>query len=486
MTTYAPASSLGWLDLDAAASERVGTLLRSLEEPGTLDELGLGTVRDALSTMLSPGTSTVQTRLRYFIFLPWIFARLETQRVAPGDFARRLREDEARLIDCLRHLGPRQGVIGYTARRDLKRMPSEAYWGGLETWGLRRLDLSIAEYGQRAAALGRLQPEHDDDRNATTRAVSMWAPIPPPPDDFLHGESDFELRAEEAQVLVDYIRRHRPDTLLATLCGMPAVAAAAEFPWDLPPDRLPDRLVELLRHARCFSELTLGPQLVYNVLLARKAREEFSWDTDELEEQQLSRLATWVEMIDDRHDELRSWVEDLPEFWYVVAGHGISSRTQDFINPVVRHAVANPPGFAEDPVVHKHIRYRELQLKSKRARLAHRAALENWGQAALGGQLNYRWPITRSYLADIAAALEGEPDAPTHEPPHPHRRAAASGRLPPGVGHGGYVHARPSGAPCGARCVDAQRTRREPAGTHRVASRSAISRRQDHRVQPSR
>ncbi|MYI19623.1 MAG: hypothetical protein F4121_05920 [Acidimicrobiia bacterium] len=217
MTTYAPASSLGWLDLDATASERVGTLLRSLEEPGTLDELGLGTVRDAFSGMLSPGTSTIQTRLRYFIFLPWIFARLERQRVAPADFARRLREDEARLIDCLRHLGPNNGVIGYTAGRDLKRMPSEAYWGGLGSWGLRRLKLSIAEYGQRAAALGRLQPARDDDRNATDRSVSMWAPIPSPPEDFLRGDITLELRRDEAQVLVDHIRRHHAGTLLAFL-----------------------------------------------------------------------------------------------------------------------------------------------------------------------------------------------------------------------------------------------------------------------------
>ncbi|MFH4324843.1 DUF6361 family protein, partial [Acinetobacter baumannii] len=90
-TAYAPASSAGWLDLDAAASERVGTLLRSLEEPGTLDPLGLGSVRDALSAMLSPGTSVIQTRLRYFVFLPWIFTSLEEQRVSPRDFARKLR-----------------------------------------------------------------------------------------------------------------------------------------------------------------------------------------------------------------------------------------------------------------------------------------------------------------------------------------------------------------------------------------------------------
>ena len=405
MTAYAPASSLGWLDLDAAASERVGTLLRSLEEPGTLDELGLGTVRDAFSGMLSPGTSTIQTRLRYFIFLPWIFARLETQRVAPADFARRLREDEALLIDCLRHLGPDNGVIGYTAGRELKRMPSVAYWGGLGTWGLRHLPLSIAEYGQRAAALGRHQLERDDDRNATTPAGSMWAPIPPPPDDFLKSEITLDLRRDEAQVLVDYIRRNHPGTLLAVLCGTPAVAEDADFPWEVPTDGMPDDLVELLRHARCFSELTLGPQLVYNVLLARKAREEFSWDTHELEEQQLRHLNSWTQLLADRREELRSWVEDLPEFWDVLAVHGIGGTTQDFVNSVVRRAVDDPDGFAKDPAIHRRIVNREIQLKSKRARLAHRTALENWGQAAGGGQLSYRWSITKSYLADIEKAL---------------------------------------------------------------------------------
>jgi hypothetical protein len=37
---YSPASSIGWLDLDAAASERVGAMLRALEEPSTLDAFG--------------------------------------------------------------------------------------------------------------------------------------------------------------------------------------------------------------------------------------------------------------------------------------------------------------------------------------------------------------------------------------------------------------------------------------------------------------
>ena len=407
MNTYAPASSLGWLDLDAAASERVGTLLRSLEEPATLDVLGLGSVRDAFSDMLSPGTSTIQTRLRYFIFLPWIFARLEAERVPQGEFARRLRQDEALLIDCLRPLGRNQGVIGFAAGRDLKRMPSETYWGGLGAWGIRRLDLSIAEYGQRASALGRLRPERDDDGHATKRAVSMWAAIPAPPEDFLRGNMTFELRPDEAQVLVDCIRQRHPDTLLAVLCSMPGVAEGVDYPWDLPIHGLPDRLIEILRHARCFSELTLGPQLVYNLLLAQNARADLGWDTVELETSQRTQLNDWAKMIGSRHQELCSWVEDLPEFWTVLAGHRVGSATQNFVNEVVNQAVGNPEGFAEDQEVHAIIRHRELRLKSKRARLAHRAALENWNQAPVGGQLNYRWPTTKSYLSDLAAVGTG-------------------------------------------------------------------------------
>ena len=404
MGTYAPESSLGWLDLDAAASERVGTLLRSLEEPATLDVLGLGTVRDAFSAMLSPGTSTIQTRLRYFMFLPWILRRLEDDGVSPADFPHRLRHDESQLIDCLRNLGSNQGVIGYSAGRDLKRMPSEIYWGGLGAWGIRRLDLSRAEYGKQASTLGRLRHEHDDDGNATRRALSMWASIPPPPEDFLQCDITFELRPEEAQVLADCIRRRHPDTLLAVLCGAPDMANGVDYPWDLPTHAMPDRLVEMLHHARCFSELTVGPQLVYNMLLGRKARGEFDWDTHDFEADQRDRLEDWSRLVDDRHDELHSWLANLPEFWRVLADHRVGVGTQGFVYEMVRRAVTDPVGFADDPVVHTHIRDREIRLKGKRARLAYRAALENWNQAPVGGQLNYRWPVTQSYLADIAAA----------------------------------------------------------------------------------
>lgn len=359
--------------------------------------------------MFSPGTSTIQTRVRYFVFLPWICGGLERQHVAPGEFTHRLRDAESRLIDCLRHLGPNQGVIGYSAGRNLKRLPSEAYWGGLGSWGMRLLDLSLAEYGSRAAALGRLRPERDDDGNATAHRVSMWAPLPEPPEGFLAADITFDLRRDEARVLADHVRERHPGTLLAFLCGQPELAAGADFAWDVPIAGMPSHLVETLRHARCFSEATVGPQHVYNVLLARRARAEFGWDTDDLEARELAHLDAWVELIGAQYEELGAWAADLPALWAFLAGSGsISIATREFVESIVSRAVTDPAGFTEDPIVHARIRDREIRLKDKRARLAQRSALENWNQAPFGGQLDYRWPITRSYVADIAAGLEAD------------------------------------------------------------------------------
>ena len=158
ISAYSPASSVGWLDLDAAASERVATLLRSLEEPDTVDPLGFGSVRDAFSAYAEPGYVDDPDQAAVLrvpaVDLPCARGAAGGADVSsPGGCA------TARPVSSNASVtsGPSQGVIGYSAGRDLKRMPSEVYWGGLGSWGIRRLDLSPAEYAKRAAALGRLQ-----------------------------------------------------------------------------------------------------------------------------------------------------------------------------------------------------------------------------------------------------------------------------------------------------------------------------------------
>ena len=70
-------SALTWLDSSERERRSVLELVSALTEPGTLDELGIGTIRDTIADRLFPGTSTIQTRARYFLFIPWILQIVE-------------------------------------------------------------------------------------------------------------------------------------------------------------------------------------------------------------------------------------------------------------------------------------------------------------------------------------------------------------------------------------------------------------------------
>ena len=57
-------ATLTWIDLTASDRDKMRRVLDLFKEQGTLDEMGLGSLRDALSDALFPGTSSIQTRLR--------------------------------------------------------------------------------------------------------------------------------------------------------------------------------------------------------------------------------------------------------------------------------------------------------------------------------------------------------------------------------------------------------------------------------------
>ena len=61
---------------------RMREVIDLFREHGTLDELGIGSVRDTFGELLFPGLSTVQTRARYFLFIPWVYHRIERERPA--------------------------------------------------------------------------------------------------------------------------------------------------------------------------------------------------------------------------------------------------------------------------------------------------------------------------------------------------------------------------------------------------------------------
>lgn len=88
-------------------------------------------------------------------------------------------------------------------------------------------------------------------------------------------------------------------------------------------------------------------------------------------------------------------------------GYSVGPAVREFVAAMVKRIANNPETFADDRYVHSRIRARELRLKSARARLTHRSALENWNRRLVGGRpFDFRWEITRRYLSDIAVGLE--------------------------------------------------------------------------------
>ena len=75
-------SLIAWLDHDERDRRRMREVIDLFREQDTLDELGIGVVRDTLANLLFPGTTTVQTRARYLLFLPWIYEEIERLRLS--------------------------------------------------------------------------------------------------------------------------------------------------------------------------------------------------------------------------------------------------------------------------------------------------------------------------------------------------------------------------------------------------------------------
>jgi len=55
-------------------------VVKLFRERDTVDELGVGTARDAFSNYFFPGTSTIQTRAKYMLFIPWVYKKLENNK----------------------------------------------------------------------------------------------------------------------------------------------------------------------------------------------------------------------------------------------------------------------------------------------------------------------------------------------------------------------------------------------------------------------
>ncbi|MCJ8501353.1 DUF6361 family protein [Desulfatitalea alkaliphila] len=401
-------SILAWIDHDAKARERTLRILSLFQEKESRDELGLGAVRDSFADQLFPGTSTIQTRLRYMLFVPWMYDALEKRRLTAKQFAVQADKQERDLVQPLMDSGDQAGVFGKNAGKKLKRLPSSVYWAGLGIWGIRMTPFSQDEYHRRIEETHRrrnalLLYEKDakargDDIDVERRRDALsWHPrLPAPPDDY-PARADFALSREEAEFIRDRIRVACPGSLLSYL-ALHCAPADSAAPWAHPDfGRFSKQHQELLTHARLFSGVMHSAALSYNILLARLRSQ------DGLVAEHQARFDQWAATVP--LGEIRAWSIDRLWALTVDHGHAITPRTRAFVRQWIEHTRKAPADLLSNAEAMRLIETREMALKGARSRFRNRRALEQWGGYSGVGRLVYRWPNVKVLLQDLHQGL---------------------------------------------------------------------------------
>jgi hypothetical protein len=199
-------SAFGWTSLSKESLKRADTQLQGDTE-GVRDEVGFLALHQAYADRFFPGTSVLQTRLRYTLFVPWLYQRLidrgETRRIGAA-----LEREEVALAGRLKVFGL-EGVIGGRSHPKPTSQPAAmVYWTALGTWRILRRHPG-GTWPDRASvhrALGRgstAQRLHDDDHQLLEESQPIFAGIPPPPTEWndLKERLDFVLPAREVTFL---------------------------------------------------------------------------------------------------------------------------------------------------------------------------------------------------------------------------------------------------------------------------------------------
>lgn len=385
-------SSLTWLDSSEHDRRRALDVIDLFAVRDTRDELGLAGVRDAWADRLVPGTSTIQTRARYFFFVPWMYQRLARAGKGSADIERAARKYEIRLVEAITSTDQDGVPIGARAGRGLKRLPSAIYWNGLKRLGI-------------CFWLGS-QPAFHRGFGATIQ--SPWHPhLPPAPADFPN-QAVLRLEEAESEFLRNQVRAQAPDSLLAFLMEQLGFVNGVRYPWEHP-DRIemPQQLSGWLDHAESFAVVMHGSALLYNRMLAELLSERGSEMGESKVAEYEERFRVWAEDIEAWRSSTGNW--DRHDFWRLTreVAPQLPTSAESFCEAWIDRTLntGSPSSLIGDKEARRLIENREVRLKRNRSRLKYSEHLERWGGAAGVGRIDYRWGITQRLVRDVQEGL---------------------------------------------------------------------------------
>lgn len=398
-------SLIAWLDASSEEQRRMRDIIRLFSDRDSRDELGLGQIRDAIGDGLFPGTSTLLTRARYLLFVPWVYQKASGRPNPIADADRYERE----VIHAVRATDDYAGLLGMVAGVALKNLPSSVYWTMLRHYRILG-DPSLTR--EDALRLNGLQSGADDADGARGARFNAWSTtIPAAPEGFPKSiEGGFALRREEAEWLRDRVLDEAPGTVMAHL-AIERPSSESRFAWaDDAALHVQGDARFLLDHARAFSSAIHGAQLLYNLMLA--------------EEYEAAGFEGVANPVDTYRDRLLRWAENLPglvdlDAWNLdelllrvelIRNSPISPRTRRFVSVWLDLLRENDDlALADNAVAREFVLRRERQNKGAQARIGNPRRLQGWGGGSGSGALEFRWPTVRGILLDIHDGLAREP-----------------------------------------------------------------------------
>ena len=204
---------------------------------GVRDEVGFLIIHQRYADHFFPGTSVLHTRLRYALFIPWLYQSLRAKRPVPKDFGKAFSDLEHKLTGRLQYIdgvgGEKDGVIGGEVfPRVISQPPAYVYWTALAKWGLigTRPDgrpWSRSDMAKLLAASGKHTLHDDDGKPFETVTWPISGLIDAPNDWDGDGKLTLNLLPREQLYLAAKLRAVRSPTdpsepsLLSKLVGKP-------------------------------------------------------------------------------------------------------------------------------------------------------------------------------------------------------------------------------------------------------------------------
>lgn len=388
----------GWIDFSKTERNKVLSILDLLGEKGVLDELGISPIRDGYSNLFFPGTSTIQTRAKYFFIVPYAFRDLEfNNQYDYFKLKKTFDNTEEKCAHIFLDNNPDEnGVIGKRSIQGggwVSRTPASIYWAGLRKYSFFKGKMSIDQYikfiaiqkqnTSGAVNLGNRSDESHDDKNAGDIQKVHLFNIPTYKRDWIDN-LDMTLTFEEGQFLKNQIIESCPDSLMAYVLKENIHEFLEIYSFsDLEAiiHKFPEDIQQNYTKANSFSEFCFALRVVYNLIVSENKNEKANVEFSDLDLKSIADI-------------------DID---------GIMNSLKIF-NPFLRSFLKDSHEAMEKNELEELktiIQKREVDLKGiNRSKTAHPGEydVDEW---FAGERLDYRFSIARDIIADIYES-EGE------------------------------------------------------------------------------